>query len=125
MYVISIGRWSEERWCFVCQVDLSAMSGVQKEMSGEVCCVLALKGLRVGECVSFSMLWVSKCCRRAVALVSVCWVVSHAGSCALKSPRIYALGMLLMWLKFGEYPWGVETGGGMYMLRMFIVCLCN
>ena len=30
-----------------------------------------------------------------------------------------------MWLKFGEYPWGVEIGVDMYMFNRFSVCLCN
>lgn len=64
------------------------MSGVHREMSGDVCCVFALKGLRVGQEGLFRMLCVSKCCSTALPLVSVfCWN-SQEGSCALKSPRI-------------------------------------
>ena len=64
-------------------VELIDRAGEQKETSGDVGWVFALKGLRVGECGSFSMLSRSNWSVSAMALVSVFCVVSQAVSCAL------------------------------------------
>ena len=81
-----MGRWSEEESWDTVHVERRASSGEANEMSGEVCWVLGLKGLRVGVSVSFSMFSPSKSCVMTLARGSVCCVVSQVGSCALKSP---------------------------------------
>ena len=62
---------------------------------------------------------------RILALGSVCCVESQDGSCALKSPRIKVCSNVFKYCKLGEYPWGVESVGGMYMLAMLSTCLCS
>lgn len=95
MYVMRIGKWSEPSSCSVFHVERSVMSGVANVMSGDVCCVCMLNGLRVGVCGLFNVMYVSSCVVIVSARVSVCCVISHVGSCALKSPRIRELVRVL------------------------------
>ena len=59
------GRWSEERACRDLQEVLSAISGEEDVMSGDVVCVLILYGLRVGLSGSLCIMCESSCCRIA------------------------------------------------------------
>ena len=42
VYVMCTKRWSEVSSCDVFHVDIAAMSGVAKDMSGDVCAVFML-----------------------------------------------------------------------------------
>jgi len=53
---MSSGRWSELSSWSASHELFRAMLGVVSEMSGDVCCVFVLKGLRVGVCGSLSIM---------------------------------------------------------------------
>ena len=82
-------------------------------MSGEVWLVLVLKGFLVGEWMLLRMFrresWFSMASPRA----SEFCVVSQAVSWALKSPTVYVLSRVLMWLRSSWKSEGVEEEGGM------------
>ena len=65
-----IGMWSEDIFWTVRQEVRRARLGVAKVMSGEVCCVSALYGLRVGEFGQFSVDRECSCWERSVPLGS-------------------------------------------------------
>ena len=68
-----------------------ARFGVARETSGEVGCVLMLKGFRVGVCVLLRICRLGSCCVICSPRVSVCCVSNQAESCALRSPRTNVL----------------------------------
>ena len=56
VYVMRSGRWSELSSWSASHELLRAILGVVNVMSGDVCCVLMLKGLRVGVWGLFSIM---------------------------------------------------------------------
>ena len=80
MCVMCRGGLSDERSCTALQKVRRAISGEAKEISGEVCLVLELKGLRVGVSELLRMMWLGIWLIMASPRLSETWVVSHAGS---------------------------------------------
>ena len=95
------------------QVALRAMSGVAKDISGEVGLVAILYGLRVGVSGLLSMMRLDSCWRMSSPRSSGVCVVSQVWSWALKSPRIYVLDSELRWFSWRRKCGGVDESGGM------------
>ena len=72
-------------------LDRKARSGLLKMMSDEVGWVRFEKGLRVGSLGLFITVILPSWFRRRSPLWSSCWVRSHDGSWALKSPAMIVL----------------------------------
>ena len=86
-----IGRWSEYKLWSTFHVEVSARSGEQKVMSGEVGWLSALNGSLVGESWSFSTVISSSWSVRWIPRLVVVWEESQAVEWALKSPSTKVL----------------------------------
>ena len=80
-------------------------------MSGEVWLVLVLNGFRVGESVLLRMLKLGSWFSMASPRTSEYCVESQAVLRALKSPRVYVLSRVFMWLRSNWKFGGVEEEG--------------
>lgn len=92
---MTIGQWSDDMSWWTVHWQFRARLGEQNETSGEVCCVLGLKGLRVGVSVLFRVISESSWSMTALPLRSALCVVSQEGSCALRSPSAKVLVVVL------------------------------